>query len=177
MLLLVFATEEDAFWLLVSLVENILPAGYFSPPLLTSRADQHVFNKLFKEMLPQLSEHLASVHVEVEAITFDWFLSCFTDTLPPDVLFRVWDVFLCVEGEVYLFRLALALFKIYEPELMKLNSASEVYTFMKQLNNQPVRVEALIKQADLLNHTVHDHAVKQMRQEEVEKLLEELRVV
>lgn len=177
MLLLVFATEEDAFWLLVSLVENILPAGYFSPPLLTSRADQHVFNKLFKEMLPQLSTHLTTVHVEVEAITFDWFLSCFTDTLPPDVLFRVWDVFLCVEGEVYLFRLALALFKIYEPELMKLQTASEVYTFMKQLNNQPVRVEALIKQADLLNNQVVDQTVKEMRQHEIEKLLEELRVV
>lgn len=177
MLLLVFATEEDAFWLLVSLVENILPTGYFSPPLLTSRADQRVFNQLFKDLLPQLSAHLTLIHVEVEAITFNWFLSCFTDTLPPDVLFRVWDVFLCVEGEVYLFRLALALFKIYEPELMKLITASEVYSFMKQLNNQPVRVESLIKQADQFNQQVVDHSVKQMRLQEIDKLLEELRVV
>jgi len=27
-LLLTYATEEDAFWSLVSLIENILPAGY-----------------------------------------------------------------------------------------------------------------------------------------------------
>lgn len=177
MLLLVFATEEDAFWLLVSLVENILPAGYFSPPLLTSRADQRVFNHLFSAIFPALSSHLTSIHVEVEAITFDWFLSCFTDTLPPDVLFRVWDVFLCVEGEVYLFRIALALFKIYEAALMRLGSASEVYMFMKQLNNQPVRVEALIREAESLHQVVVDSEVRKMRSEEVKKLLEEFTTV
>lgn len=173
MLLLVFATEEDAFWLLVSLVENILPAGYFSPPLLTSRADQRVFNQLFGAILPALSSHLSSINVEVEAITFDWFLSCFTNTLPPDVLFRVWDAFLCVEGEVYLFRIALALFKVYESALMKLKSASEVYTFMKQLNNQPVRVEALIKEAENLSQPVNNEDVRKRRSEEVKILLEE----
>lgn len=176
MLLLVFATEEDAFWLLVSLVENILPAGYFSPPLLTSRADQTVFNGLFIELLPELSDHLSSIHVQVEAITFDWFLSCFTDSLPPDVLFRVWDVFLCVDGEVYLFRLALALFKMYESELLKLASASEVYSFMKQLNYQPVRVEMLVKEAEALSQVVDDADVKIKRQSEIEKMLEEMGV-
>ncbi|KAI8133103.1 hypothetical protein DUD61_003215 [Geotrichum candidum] len=177
MLLLVFATEEEAFWLLVSLVENILPAGYFSPPLLTSRADQTVFNQLFTALLPTLWAHLADVGVQVEAITFDWFLSCFTDALPPDVLFRVWDVFLCSEGEVYLFRVALALFKLFEADLLKLGSASEVYSFMKQLNYRPIGVEALIREADSFKPQVVDTDVKNRRQLEVERLLEELRIV
>lgn len=177
MLLLVFATEEEAFWLLVSLVENILPAGYFSPPLLTSRADQSVFNQLFEALLPALWSHLAEVGVQVEAITFDWFLSCFTDALPPDLLFRVWDVFLCSEGEVYLFRVALALFKLFEADLTKLGSASEVYSFMKQLNYRPIGVEALIREADSFKQQVVDTDVKNRRQLEVDRLLEELRIV
>lgn len=41
-LLLITPTEEDAFWVLVSIVENILPKTYFEPSLLASRADQIV---------------------------------------------------------------------------------------------------------------------------------------
>lgn len=41
-LLLIMPTEEDAFWVLVSIVENILPKTYFEPSLLASRADQIV---------------------------------------------------------------------------------------------------------------------------------------
>ena len=41
-LLLIMPTEEDAFWVLVSIVENILPKTYFEQSLLASRADQTV---------------------------------------------------------------------------------------------------------------------------------------
>lgn len=176
MLLLVFATEEEAFWVLVSLVENILPAGYFSPPLLTSRADQWVFTKLFSELCPTVAAHLKSISVDVETITFEWFLSCFTDTLVPDVLFRVWDVFLCAEGEVYLFHIALALFKLHSSDLIALKTASEVYSFMKQLTIQPIRIETLLKEAGALKEQISEAHVKELRQKEVSKLLEQVRV-
>lgn len=177
MLLLVFATEEEAFWVLVSLVETILPAGYFSPPLLTSRADQSVFTHLVTELHPSLAKHLKAINVDVETITFDWFLSCFTDTLTPDVLFRVWDVFLCVEGEVYLFRIALSLFKMYKADILKLGTASEVYSFMKQLTMQPMRVEALLKEADTLKDQINDRTIKPLRSKMIQKLVDEMRVV
>lgn len=41
-LLLIMPTEEDTFWVLVSIVENILPKTYFEQSLLASRADQIV---------------------------------------------------------------------------------------------------------------------------------------
>lgn len=41
-LLLIMPTEEDAFWVLVSIIENILPKTYFEQSLLASRADQTV---------------------------------------------------------------------------------------------------------------------------------------
>lgn len=147
-LLLTYATEEDAFWSLVSMVENILPEGYFSSPLLTARAEQRVFRTYFKQYIPKLFDHLMSIGVEVEIITFDWFLSCFTDALPPEVLFRVWDVFLCVEGEIYLFKVALALFKIHDSELMAIKSASDLYSFMKSLITHPIQVETIIRSSN-----------------------------
>lgn len=98
-LLLTHATEEEAFWSFVSLIENILPSGYFDAPLLTSRADQKVLIHYLRELQPKLCYHLEDLDVDIEAITFNWFLSCFTDCLSAEVLFRVWDVFLCIEGQ------------------------------------------------------------------------------
>ena len=39
-LLLIMPSEEDAFWVLCSIVERIMPKTYFEPNLLASRADQ-----------------------------------------------------------------------------------------------------------------------------------------
>ena len=173
-LLLTYATEEDAFWSLVSLIENILPAGYFSPPLLTSRAVQRVFNIYFKQLLPRLQTHFQQLNVEVDAITFDWFLSCFTDALPPEVLFRVWDVFLCVEGEVYLFKIALALFKMYEKKLLDVHSGIEVYSFMKNLALQPIRIEEVMHHTSSYSSLVTSADVKRLRTREAKILTKQM---
>lgn len=173
-LLLTYATEEDAFWSLVSLVENILPEGYFSPPLLTSRADQRVFNHYFARFLPKLNEHFTNLNVQIDAITFDWFLSCFTDALPADVLFRIWDVFLCVEGPVHLFRVALALFRIHERQLLDLKTGAEIYSFMKNLVNQPVRVTELTSNANAYYNQITDKDLRSHRQNEINILKQSL---
>lgn len=171
-LLLTYATEENAFWSLVSMVENILPEGYFSSPLLTARADQRVLCIYFKQFMPKLFEHVISIGVEIEIITFDWFLSCFTDVLPPEVLFRVWDVFLCIEGEVYLFKVALSLFKIHESELFSINSASDMYAFMKGLMNHPIQVETVIRTSN--QFVIDSKNAKQLRTIELESMQKEM---
>lgn len=173
-LLLTYATEEDAFWSLVSLVENILPEGWFTPQLLTSRAFQRVFNQYFVQHLPKLNEHFTNLSVQIDAITFDWFLSCFTDALPAEVLFRVWDVFLCVEGLVHLFRLALALFKINESQLLKLQTGAEIYSHMKNLVNQPIRITELVSQTNVYYNQITDKDLRDYREKEVEKLKAEI---
>lgn len=38
-----------------------------------------------KEVLPQLGAHLQKLGVELEALTFQWFLSIFTDCLAGEV--------------------------------------------------------------------------------------------
>lgn len=95
-LLLIMPTAEDAFWVLVSLIENILPPHYYDQGLLASRADQSVLRQYVSEILPSLSSHLDQLGVELEALTFQWFLSVFTDCLSAEALYRVWDVVLCL---------------------------------------------------------------------------------
>lgn len=96
-LLLITPTAEDTFWLLTSMIEVILPQHYYDHGLMASRADQAVLRQYISQVLPKLSDHLENLGVELEALTFQWFLSVFTDCLSAEALYRVWDVVLCLD--------------------------------------------------------------------------------
>ncbi|EXJ93367.1 hypothetical protein A1O1_01759 [Capronia coronata CBS 617.96] len=98
-LLLICATAEDCFWLLVAIIDVILPSQYFSSTLLVARADQVVLRQYVAEILPKLSAKLEELGVELEACTFHWFLSLYTGVLTGgEALYRVWDVILCLNS-------------------------------------------------------------------------------
>ncbi len=98
-LLLICATAEDCFWLLVAIIDVILPSQYFSSTLLVARADQVVLRQYVTEVLPRLSAKLDELGVELEACTFHWFLSLYTGVLTGgEALYRVWDVVLCLNS-------------------------------------------------------------------------------
>ena len=84
-LLLVFANEEEAFWVLCAIIERILPEDFFAPSLLPSRACPLVLLDFVKGHLPKLYVHLTELGVDLTAICFSWFLSLFTDCLPVEV--------------------------------------------------------------------------------------------
>jgi len=98
-LLLICATSEDCFWLLVAIIDYILPSGYFDASLLVARADQLVLREYVAEVLPRLDGKLQELGVELEACTFHWFLSLYTGVLTGgEALYRVWDVVLCLNS-------------------------------------------------------------------------------
>ena len=88
-LLLVYADEEDAFWVLSAMLEKILPEDFFSPSLLSSRACPLVLQDYVQEQMPKLHSHLTGLGIDLPAICFSWFLSLFTDCLPIEVRWRV----------------------------------------------------------------------------------------
>ncbi|KAG2075404.1 TBC-domain-containing protein [Suillus decipiens] len=135
-LLLVHADEEEAFWVLSAIIERILPDDFFSPSLLPSRACPLVLLEYVQETMPRLYTHLTTLGVDLPAICFSWFLSLFTDCLPIETLFRVWDVFL-VDGLDVLFRVALGILRSNEQELLECESNSAVYV---SLENLPTRM-------------------------------------
>ena len=98
-LLLICATSEDCFWLLVAIIDHILPSGYFDRSLLVSRADQIVLKTYVAEVLPKLDAHLQDLGVELEACTFHWFLSLYAGVLTGgEALYRIWDCILCLNS-------------------------------------------------------------------------------
>ena len=169
-LLLIMPTAEDAFWVLVSMIENILPRHYYDNSLLTSRADQQVLRQYVAELLPRLSAHLDALGIELEALTFQWFLSLFTDCLSAEALYRVWDVLLCCKdedgngGSTFLFQVALALLKLNEAQLIACETPGEVYSYLGgEITNHAISIDGLIRASEGLKGLVKRGDVEERR--------------
>ncbi|KAH8684793.1 rab-GTPase-TBC domain-containing protein [Tricladium varicosporioides] len=169
-LLLIMPTAEDAFWVLTSIIESILPRGYYDHSLLASRADQQVLRQYVAEILPKLSGHLDDLSIELEALTFQWFLSVFTDCLSAEALFRVWDVVFCTnDGSTFLFQVALALLKLNEHQLLQCSSPAGVYTYINhQMTNHAISIDGLIHASEGLRKVVKRDEVESRRAKAIE---------
>ncbi|KAI0484104.1 rab-GTPase-TBC domain-containing protein [Xylariaceae sp. FL0804] len=189
-LLLIMPSTEETFWVLVSIIEQILPRGYYDHSLRASRADQQVLRQYVTAILPRLSQHLDALGVELEALTFQWFLSVFTDCLSAEALFRVWDVVLCSsaggsssaavtdvgggdgnggdggggQGGTFLFQVALALLKLNEPALLRCEAPAEVYTYIgHQMTNHAISIDGLLQASEGLRRLVRPDEVEAKR--------------
>lgn len=170
-LLLIAPTAEDAFWILVAMVEHILPHGYYDHSLLASRADQQVLRQYVAEILPRLSRHFDELAIDLETMTFQWFLSVFTDCLSAEALFRVWDVVLCspADGGTFLFQVALALLKLNETQLLACDSPASVYTYINhQMTNHAISIDGLIQASEGLKRMVRREEVEVRRERAME---------
>ncbi|KAF5024254.1 hypothetical protein F66182_3686 [Fusarium sp. NRRL 66182] len=169
-LLLMMPSAEDAFWVLTSIIENILPHGYYDHSLMASRADQQVLRHYVSAILPKLSAHLDSLFIELEALTFQWFLSVFTDCLSAEALFRVWDVVLCTnDGSTFLFQVALALLKLNEGNLLQCSTPAGIYTYIShQMTEHAISIDGLLQASEALRKVVRREDVEQRREKAIQ---------
>lgn len=110
MLLLVMKKEEDAFWMLAVLVENVLFDDCYSENLYGCHVEQRVFKDLLRKKLPRSALHtlvpglhgslqdhilillilrlatrLEEIEFDVSLVTTEWFLCLFAKSLPSEV--------------------------------------------------------------------------------------------
>lgn len=142
-LLLTHSDEEQAFWILICIIDRLLPPNYFSPSLVGSRADQLVLSQIVAQILPKLHAHFVALGVDLASITFGWFLSLFTDCLPVETLFRVWDLFF-VEGHDSIFRVAVAILKINEIEICNCKTVGDLFTFISAMTSRLWAADKLV---------------------------------
>lgn len=98
-LLLVTDDEDATFWLMVMLLENILPNDYYGEGLLGAKIDQEVVAGLVASELPHLAQHLDEIRFDVRALVPSWLLSLFVNVFPFDTVIRIWDV-LCTHADL-----------------------------------------------------------------------------
>jgi hypothetical protein len=53
-MMLIFMQEEDAFWLLVTVVEKLLPPDYYTRSMVGTYVDQFVLSHIIKKFFPKI---------------------------------------------------------------------------------------------------------------------------
>ncbi|KAL9657620.1 hypothetical protein ABK040_012699 [Willaertia magna] len=128
-LFLLHCNEEESFWLLVTLLEDILPANYYNPDLTGMRVDSYVLDELVNDRLPKLAAHLKELGVETCAFASGWFMRIFIDVFPIETSTRILDL-IFTEGTKILFRVALGYLKLQENELEQKFHMGEVLHYL-----------------------------------------------
>ncbi|XP_028967039.1 TBC1 domain family member 10A [Galendromus occidentalis] len=106
-LLLMHMPTEDAFFCFVEICDKYLN-GYYSPGLETVQLDGLILFGLLKKFSPKAAQRLNKLDVNPTCVMTEWFMCCFTRTLPWPCVLRVFDMFLC-EGIRVLFEVGIVL--------------------------------------------------------------------
>nr|XP_006133249.1 TBC1 domain family member 8 isoform X1 [Pelodiscus sinensis] len=123
--LLLYAEEEEAFWLLVAVCERMLP-DYFNHRVIGAQVDQSVFEELIKERLPELADHIKDLST-LASISLSWFLTLFLSIMPLESAVNVVDCFF-YDGIKAIFQLGLAILEANAVELC--NSKDDGHALM-----------------------------------------------
>jgi hypothetical protein len=143
--LTLFVAEEEAFFMLVMLVEQILPSQYYTANMCDIRVDCRVLSALVQERLPKLALHIAKTGVQqlVESVFVQWLLCLFVVGMPTETTLRIWDCLLCGEGNPVLLRMAVALLKLNEAELLATDDPESLVLLLYDLPKRCFDVEQL----------------------------------
>mmetsp|Transcript_19619 Transcript_19619/g.27377 ORF Transcript_19619/g.27377 Transcript_19619/m.27377 type:complete len:906 (+) Transcript_19619:95-2812(+) len=115
--LLLFMEEEDAFWLLTTVVEDLC-AGIWAKTMATIQVDSFVLGDLMKEKVPELNKHFEKLKMSLILITTKWFMCLFIGNLPSETVLRLFDYFF-FEGVSVLFQCAVSVLQYYQDDLLK----------------------------------------------------------
>ncbi|GJJ71620.1 TBC1 domain family member 8/9 [Entomortierella parvispora] len=143
--MLLHLKEEDTFWLLAAVCEEILP-DYYSRTLVGVQIDQRVFLHLVGISLPALAQHFLDLDLDLATITTPWFLCLYQSALPPKAAVRVLDgVFL--KGAAFLLSLGLAILKGCEKALLECQNEEGVvlslHSFLDQFKDKTAPVSVV----------------------------------
>ncbi|KAM8965021.1 TBC1 domain family member 8B isoform 1-T1 [Sarcophilus harrisii] len=127
--LLLYAKEEAAFWLLVAVCERMLP-DYFNQRIIGALVDQAVFEELIKEHLPQLMGHMTDMTF-FSSLSLSWFLTLFISVLPIESAVNVVDCFF-YDGIKAILQLGLAVLDYNMEQLLTCKDDAEAVTVLNR---------------------------------------------
>lgn len=123
--LLVFLHEEKAFWGLVCAIDRLGVEGYYVQGMTLLRADMRVLFSMMTKKCPKVAKRFQDNNIDLLTICSSWYITWFSKCLPVSTIFRVWDS-LFFEGYKILFRVAIAVFKRAEREVLKYTNFEDI---------------------------------------------------
>lgn len=115
--LLIYLTEEQAFWCLCNVCDIYVP-GYYSKTMYGTLLDQRVFESFVEERIPALWDYIVAHNIQLSIVSLPWFLSLFYTSMPLEYAIRIMDIFF-MSGAKTLFQVALAVLKINAEDILQ----------------------------------------------------------
>ncbi|WPK23037.1 hypothetical protein PUMCH_000261 [Australozyma saopauloensis] len=133
-------SEENLFWLYVSIVEDILPCyselNFFHPKaMMLLREDSLILRQYLNKLMPQLGKHLESLGVELELVVISWWIGVFTEAVSSiDLWLKLLDGLLIADNPRIKFHAyTLAAFYFYQRALCGFKERDSIYGFINLL--------------------------------------------
>ncbi|XP_044184394.1 small G protein signaling modulator 3-like isoform X3 [Acropora millepora] len=171
--LLLFVEEEDTFWLMCTIVEDLVPTSYYSNTLIGVQADQRVLRQLIVSYLPPVDERLKEHDIEVSLITLHWFLTAFASVVHTKILLRIWDIFF-YEGSVTLFRITLGMLKMKEDVILKLDNSAQIFNTLSDIPGDVTDAEELLEASNKAAASLTDVILETHRKKHMAFLMADL---
>ncbi|CAL8082933.1 unnamed protein product [Orchesella dallaii] len=127
--LLLYCSEEEAFWLLVAICERLLP-DYYNRRVVGAQVDQHVMDDLLEKHVPKLYAHLQKLGL-TGMICLSWFLTLFLSVMSYDCAVYIMDCFF-YEGVKAAFQIALTMLEMKEDALLKCRDEGEAMQLLNE---------------------------------------------
>lgn len=122
--------DEEAFCVLVKLMNSYDMRGHFTPDMSTLQLRLYQFEQLVEETVPLVYKHFQLQGIKSTMYASQWFMTLFAYKFPLDLVFRIYDILL-VEGVDSLLRFAVALLKANHDRII----AHEFETLVEFLKN------------------------------------------
>lgn len=165
--------EEWSFWMMKSLIENILPPDYYTKHMLGVLADSAVVMLLLESYLPRVYQLLCHFNINLTMVLPRWLLCLFVHILPKNLALRILDS-LFLEGNKILLRASLTVFKCNESELLKCDSIDKILAIL--LNPKVPSIEIFMSTMfDMIwLRGLSKEKIETLRKKELEKLKQEI---
>ncbi|XP_076455006.1 EVI5-like protein isoform X2 [Babylonia areolata] len=134
-LLLMEMPEEDAFAVLVRLMQEYRLRELFKPSMAELGLCMFKLEFLLQELLPTLHVHFQTQNFDTSMYASSWFLTLFTTSMPLSLARRVMDLFVS-EGMESVLRIALAILQTCQEDLLALDMEGLLQYLQKDLRSR-----------------------------------------
>lgn len=135
LILIVTKDEEDTFWLLKHLVENVASL-YHTNSMYGLQRDIHVISELVRLREPLINEKVNELGIPWAVILTKWLICLFSEVLPVETVLRIWDV-MFAEGYKIIFRVSLAVISTLKQDIMECMDISIIADLFRNLAKDP----------------------------------------
>lgn len=186
--LLIYCGEEEAFWLLATLCESLLP-DYYNTRVVGAVVDQAILDHLTSDYLPQVHNKLQQLAM-MNMISLSWFLTIFLCVMPYESAVNVMDCFF-YDGTKVIFQVALMILDWNQTKLLDCRDEGEAMQLLANYllgvhnsdgrgairNKSYAEQEKLISVQTLLDEAYRKYGTLSTGQVEKLRLQHRLRVV